>query len=377
MKKILIVFGTRPEAIKLVPVIKELRLFFDVKVCVTAQHRDMLDQVLNLFEIVPEYDLNLMSPNQDLTDITVKVLLGIKKILLIEKPDIVLVHGDTTTTMATSLAAFYLQTPVGHIEAGLRTNNIYSPFPEELNRQFTSLVTKFHFAPTKKARQNLINQKVPDKQIFVTGNTVIDTLLSIIDTARSMTFETKLLNNLPFLSKSKNQIPKIVLVTGHRRENFGSGFEGICFAIKELAELHSKIEIIYPVHLNPNVLEPVNRILSNIRNVHLIKPLDYLPFIKLMDLSNIILTDSGGIQEEAPSIGKPVLVMRNSTERPEAVESGTVMLVGTNRKKIVYEVSKLLSDEKIYKKMANVLNPYGDGRASQRISKILLEENLW
>ncbi len=374
MKKILIVFGTRPEAIKLVSVIKELRLFFDVKVCVTAQHRDMLDQVLNLFEIIPEYDLNLMSPNQDLTDITVKVLLGIKKILLIEKPDIVLVHGDTTTTMATSLAAFYLQTPVGHIEAGLRTNNIYSPFPEELNRQFTSLVTKFHFAPTKKARQNLLNQKVPDKQIFVTGNTVIDTLLSIIDTARSMTFEPKLLDNLPFLRKDKNQIPKIVLVTGHRRENFGSGFEGICFAIKELAELHSKIEIIYPVHLNPNVLEPVNRILSNIRNVHLIKPLDYLPFIKLMDLSNIILTDSGGIQEEAPSIGKPVLVMRNSTERPEAVESGTVMLVGTNIKKIVYEVSKLLSDEKIYKKMAHAHNPYGDGNASERILAVLLEE---
>ncbi len=374
MKKILIVFGTRPEAIKLVSVIKELRLFFDVKVCVTAQHRDMLDQVLNLFEIIPEYDLNLMSPNQDLTDITVKVLLGIKKILLIEKPDIVLVHGDTTTTMATSLAAFYLQTPVGHIEAGLRTNNIYSPFPEELNRQFTSLVTKFHFAPTKKARQNLLNQKVPDKQIFVTGNTVIDTLLSIIDTARSMTFEPKLLDNLPFLRKDKNQIPKIVLVTGHRRENFGSGFEGICFAIKELAELHSKIEIIYPVHLNPNVLEPVNRILPNIRNVHLIKPLDYLPFIKLMDLSNIILTDSGGIQEEAPSIGKPVLVMRNSTERPEAVESGTVMLVGTNIKKIVYEVSKLLSDEKIYKKMAHAHNPYGDGNASERILAVLLEE---
>jgi UDP-N-acetylglucosamine 2-epimerase (non-hydrolysing) len=374
VKKILIVFGTRPEAIKLVSVIKELRLFFDVKVCVTAQHRDMLDQVLNLFEIIPDYDLNLMSPNQDLTDITVKVLLGIKKILLIEKPDIVLVHGDTTTTMATSLAAFYLQTPVGHIEAGLRTNNIYSPFPEELNRQFTSLVTKFHFAPTKKARQNLLNQKVPDKQIFVTGNTVIDTLLSIIDTARSMTFEPKLLDNLPFLRKDKNQIPKIVLVTGHRRENFGSGFEGICFAIKELAELHSKIEIIYPVHLNPNVLEPVNRILSNIRNVHLIKPLDYLPFIKLMDLSNIILTDSGGIQEEAPSIGKPVLVMRNSTERPEAVESGTVMLVGTNIKKIVYEVSKLLSDEKIYKKMAHAHNPYGDGNASERILAVLLEE---
>lgn len=377
MKKVLIVFGTRPEAIKIVPVIKELRLFFDVKVCVTAQHRDMLDQVLNLFEIIPEYDLNLMSPNQDLFDITTKVLTGVKKILLLEKPDIVLVHGDTTTTMATSLAAFYLQIPIGHIEAGLRTNNIYSPFPEELNRQFTSLVTKFHFAPTDMARQNLLNQQVPDKQIFITGNTVIDSLFSVIDKARSMSFNQILINKLPFLKKDNNHLPRIILVTGHRRESFGGGFEEICFAIKELAELHREIEIIYPVHLNPNVLEPVNRILSNIKNVHLIEPLDYLPFVKLMDLSHIILTDSGGIQEEAPSLGKPVLVMRNSTERPEAVEAGTVVLVGANRKKIVFEASKLLSNEKIYNKMKKILNPYGDGKASQRISKILREESLW
>ena len=377
MKKVLIVFGTRPEAIKMAPVIKELRLFFDVKVCVTAQHRDMLDQVLSLFEIIPDYDLDLMNPSQDLYDITVNVLQGIKKILLIEKPDIVLVHGDTTTTMAASLASFYLQTSVGHIEAGLRTNNIYSPFPEELNRQFTSLVTKFHFAPTEKARQNLLNQQVTDKQIYVTGNTVIDSLFSVIDKARAMSFPTRLLNKLPFLRQDNNDTIKIILVTGHRRESFGKGLEEICFALKELAELHDEIEIIYPVHLNPNVTEPVNRILSNIKNVHLIEPLSYLPFVKLMDLSYIIITDSGGIQEEAPSLGKPVLVIRNSSERPEAIEAGTVMLVGTNRKKIVFEARKLLSDEKIYKNMAKILNPYGDGKASQRISKILLEENLW
>jgi UDP-N-acetylglucosamine 2-epimerase (non-hydrolysing) len=278
--------------------------------------------------------------------------------------------------MAASLAAFYRQTPVGHIEAGLRTNNIYSPFPEELNRQFTSLVTKFHFAPTKKARQNLINQQVPDKQIFVTGNTVIDSLFSIIDRARAINFPTKLLDELPFLKKENNDTTKIILVTGHRRESFGRGFEEICFAIKELSKLHDEIEIIYPVHLNPNVIEPVNRILSNIKNVHLIEPLGYLPFVKLMDLSYIVITDSGGIQEEAPSLGKPVLVMRNSSERPEAIEAGTVMLVGANRKKIVFEASKLISDEKIYKNMSKILNPYGDGKASQRILKILLEENL-
>ena len=328
MKKVLIVFGTRPEAIKMAPVIKELRLFFDVKVCVTAQHRDMLDQVLSLFEIIPDYDLDLMNPSQDLYDITVNVLQGIKKILLIEKPDIVLVHGDTTTTMAASLASFYLQTSVGHIEAGLRTNNIYSPFPEELNRQFTSLVTKFHFAPTEKARQNLLNQQVTDKQIYVTGNTVIDSLFSVIDKARAMSFPTRLLNKLPFLRQDNNDTIKIILVTGHRRESFGKGLEEICFALKELAELHDEIEIIYPVHLNPNVTEPVNRILSNIKNVHLIEPLSYLPFVKLMDLSYIIITDSGGIQEEAPSLGKPVLVIRNSSERPEAIEAGTVMLGG-------------------------------------------------
>ena len=376
MKKILIVFGTRPEAIKMVPVIKELRLFFNVKVCVTAQHRDMLDQVLRLFEIVPDYDLDLMNPNQDLYDITVNVLQGIKKILLIEKPDIAIVHGDTTTTMAASLAAFYQQIPVGHIEAGLRTNNIYSPFPEELNRQFTSLVTKFHFAPTEKARQNLLNQQVPDKQIFVTGNTVIDSLFSVLDKAREMSFPSKLLSKLPFLSHGNNDSSRIILVTGHRRESFGRGFEEICFALKELAELHNEIEIIYPVHLNPNVIEPVNRILSNIKNVHLIEPLDYLHFVKLMDLSYIIITDSGGIQEEAPSLGKPVLVMRNSTERPEAIEAGTVKLVGPNKNKIIYEANTLLSDVKKYKNMAKILNPYGDGKASQRISKILLVEIL-
>ncbi len=376
MKKVLIVFGTRPEAIKMVTVIKELKLFFDVKVCVTAQHRDMLDQVLNLFEIIPDYDLDLMSPNQDLFDITVSVLQGIKKILFIAKPDIVLVHGDTTTTMAASLAAFYLQIPVGHVEAGLRTYNIYSPFPEEVNRQFTSLVTKFHFAPTEKARQNLLDQKIPDKQIYVTGNTVIDSLFSVKEKVKKIRFSPKVLNKLPFLYQEKN-VPNIILVTGHRRENFGKGFEEICFAIRELAKMHQDVEIIYPVHLNPNVMEPVNRVLSKIKNVHLIEPMGYLPFVKLMVLSYIILTDSGGIQEEAPSLGKPVLVMRNSSERPEAIEAGAVKLVGTNRKKIVFEVSKLLSNKKLYKNMSTILNPYGDGKASQRISKILREENLW
>jgi UDP-N-acetylglucosamine 2-epimerase (non-hydrolysing) len=376
VKKVLIVFGTRPEAIKIVPVIKELRTSFDVKVCVTAQHRDMLDQVLNLFEIIPDYDLNLMSPNQDLFDVTSKVLLGIKKVLSIEKPDIVLVHGDTTTTMATSLAAFYFQITIGHIEAGLRTNNIYSPFPEELNRQFTSLVTKFHFAPTQNARQNLLDQKVPDDQIYVTGNTVIDTLFSVKKKVKKIRFSPKVLNKLPFLDQ-ESSIPKIILVTGHRRENFGKGFEEICFAIRDLAKMYHDVEIVYPVHLNPNVIEPVNRILSNIKNVTLIEPMDYLPFIKLMDQSYIILTDSGGIQEEAPSLGKPVLVLRNSSERPEAIEAGTVKLVGTNRKKIVFEASKLLSDKGCYKSMSSILNPYGDGKASQRISKILSEENLW
>jgi UDP-N-acetylglucosamine 2-epimerase (non-hydrolysing) len=377
MVKVLTVFGTRPEAIKMAPVVHALRNKLDVKVCVTAQHREMLDQVLDLFEITPDYDLNIMKSGQDLFDVTSNILLRIKKVLQSESPDIVLVHGDTTTSMATAMAAFYLQIPVGHVEAGLRTHNINSPFPEELNRQFTSLVAKFHFSPTEKARQNLLNQQVPDKQIFVTGNTVIDSLFSVIDKARAMIYPPKLLMKLSFLRQDNNHLPRIILVTGHRRESFGSGFEEICFAIKELAELHDEIEIVYPVHLNPNVVEPVSRILSNIKNVHLIEPLDYLPFIKLMDLSYIVMTDSGGIQEEAPSLGKPVLVMRNFTERPEAIEAGTVKLVGTNKKKIISEANKLLSDERIYKKMAKILNPYGDGKASQRISKILLEENLW
>ncbi|MDB0021052.1 UDP-N-acetylglucosamine 2-epimerase (non-hydrolyzing) [Candidatus Pseudothioglobus singularis] len=377
MKKILIVFGTRPEAIKIAPVIKELKLFFDVKVCVTAQHRDMLDQVLKIFDILPEYDLDIMRPNQDLFDVTNKVLLGVKEVILKEKPNIVIVHGDTTTTMAASLAAFYLQIPVGHIEAGLRTHNIESPFPEELNRKLTSLVTKIHFAPTVLSRQNLLNEKVPESQIFITGNTVIDSLFFLLKKARSFNFSIDLLQKLPFLALDKKNYPLIILVTGHRRENFGKGFEEICFAIKKIAELYPNVEIVYPVHLNPNVRKPVNHILSGIKNIHLIEPLNYLPFIKLMDSCHFILTDSGGIQEEAPSLGKPVLVMRNTTERPEGIKAGTIKLVGIDKEKIFNEASKLLSSNKVYNKMAKSVNPYGDGLASQRIAKILLEDNLW
>ena len=377
MKKILIVFGTRPEAIKIAPLIKELKLFFNVKVCVTAQHRDMLDQVLNIFNIVPEYDLDIMRPNQDLFDITTKVLIGVKGVLLKEQPNIVLVHGDTTTTMASSLAAFYLQIPVGHIEAGLRTNNIQSPFPEELNRQLTSRITKFHFTPTKMSCQNLLIEKVPNDQIFITGNTVIDSLFTLIERARNLNYPIDLLKKLPFLALDFNSYPRVILVTGHRRENFGKGFEEICLAIKRIAGFYPKVQIIYPVHLNPNVREPVNRILSDTSNIHLIEPLDYLPFIKLMDSCYFILTDSGGIQEEAPSLGKPVLVMRNTTERPEGIKAGTIKLVGIDKEKIFNEACKLLSSDKVYSKMAQSSNPYGDGLASKRIAKILLESNLW
>jgi len=377
VKKILIVFGTRPEAIKIAPLIKELKLFFNVKVCVTAQHRDMLDQVLNIFNIVPEYDLDIMRPNQDLFDITTKVLIGVKGVLLKEQPNIVLVHGDTTTTMASSLAAFYLQIPVGHIEAGLRTNNIQSPFPEELNRQLTSRITKFHFTPTKMSCQNLLIEKVPNDQIFITGNTVIDSLFTLIERARNLNYPIDLLKKLPFLALDFNSYPRVILVTGHRRENFGKGFEEICLAIKRIAGFYPKVQIIYPVHLNPNVREPVNRILSDTSNIHLIEPLDYLPFIKLMDSCYFILTDSGGIQEEAPSLGKPVLVMRNTTERPEGIKAGTIKLVGIDKEKIFNEACKLLSSDKVYSKMAQSSNPYGDGLASKRIAKILLESNLW
>jgi len=376
MVKILAVFGTRPEAIKMAPVVHALRKKVDVKVCVTAQHRQMLDQVLTLFEITPDYDLDIMKPGQDLFDVTSQVLLGIKKILQSVNPDIVLVHGDTTTSMAVSMAAFYLQIPVGHVEAGLRTYDINSPFPEEFNRQLTSKITELHFAPTEIARQNLLDERVSDSQIFVTGNTVIDALLSMVEKARAVNFSDSVLEGAPFLKQAKIDIPRIVLVTGHRRENFGQGFEEICHALYDIASKNPDIKIVYPVHLNPNVRGPVNRILSNIDNVHLIEPMEYLTFIKLMDLSYLILTDSGGIQEEAPSLGKPVLVMRDTTERPEAVEAGTVKLVGTNKKEIVTMVNQLLENKELYTKMSRAHNPYGDGNASHTICDILVSRKV-
>jgi UDP-N-acetylglucosamine 2-epimerase (non-hydrolysing) len=370
--KILTVFGTRPEAIKMAPVVKALQNSqeFSVSICVTAQHRDMLDQVLDLFEIKPDYDLNIMLPGQDLFDVTSNVLLGMKKVLLEAKPDLVLVHGDTTTSMTTSLAAYYMQIAVGHVEAGLRTHDIYSPFPEEVNRQITGRVTDYHFAPTEQARQNLLAEHIADEKIVVTGNTVIDALFSVVEKAKEVQFSDQLLEEVPFLSDDKK--PKTILVTGHRRENFGTGFENICQALHDLGDMHPDVQIIFPVHLNPNVREPVKRILTGVKNVHLIEPQDYLLFVKLMSLSYLILTDSGGIQEEAPSLGKPVLVMRDTTERPEALEAGTVKLVGANRDKIVEEVSLLLSDDNAYKKMAMAHNPYGDGVASECILNFLL-----
>jgi len=369
--KILAVFGTRPEAIKMAPVIRALDNNFDVKICVTAQHRQMLDQVLELFEITPDYDLDIMRPGQDLFDITSNVLSGVKKVLQIEEPDIVLVHGDTTTSMASAMASFYLKIPVGHVEAGLRTYDINSPFPEEFNRQITSRIATLNFAPTKISRQNLLDEKVPDSQIYVTGNTVIDALFSMVEKARIIDFSDALLKRMPFLSQEKSDIPRIILVTGHRRENFGLGFKEICHALSIISNENPDIHIIYPVHLNPNVRKPVNRILSNLNNVHLIEPMEYLSFIKLMDLSYLILTDSGGIQEEAPSLGKPVLVMRDTTERPEAVESGTVKLVGTNKNEIVKMVNKLLTDSNFYMQMSIAHNPYGDGKAGSIICDIL------
>jgi len=370
--KVLIVFGTRPEAIKMAPVVRVLEKVLNVVVCVTAQHREMLDQVLGLFEITPHYDLNIMKPGQDLFDVTSNVLLGLRSVLKEEQPDLVLVHGDTTTSMAASLAAFYLQIPVGHVEAGLRTHDIYSPFPEEVNRQLTGRIVTHHFAPTEQARSNLLAEGVAEDQIVVTGNTVIDALLSVVEKARMVPFSDEILSQLPFLAAEESS-PRIVLVTGHRRENFGRGFEEICQALSQLATQYPEVQIIYPVHLNPNVREPVNRVLSGVENVQLIEPLDYLPFIKLMDLSYLVLTDSGGIQEEAPSLGKPVLVMRDTTERPEAVEAGTVELVGADSSNIVAAVERLLNDSVAYKAMSRAHNPYGDGQACERILKKLGE----
>jgi len=376
MVKILAVFGTRPEAIKMAPLIHSLNKKIDVKVCITAQHRQMLDQILELFEITPDYDLDIMKPNQDLFDITTHVLSEIKIVILKEQPDVVLVHGDTTTSMAAAMAAFYLEVPVGHVEAGLRTYDINSPFPEEFNRQLISRIATFHFAPTEITRQNLLDERVPDRQIYVTGNTVIDALLSLVKKARAADFSDSTLEKIPFLKQEKDTLPHIILVTGHRRENFGQGFEEICQSLRYIANENPDIQIVYPVHLNPNVREPVNRILSDINNIHLIEPLEYLVFIKLMDLSYLILTDSGGIQEEAPSLGKPVLVMRNVTERPEAIKAGTARLVGTSRKEIVKMVNKLLTNDKLYNQMSRTHNPYGDGSSSKAICDVLVSRGI-
>ena len=374
MKKILLVFGTRPEAIKMAPLVKALQKdteHFETRVCVTAQHRQMLDQVLEVFGITPEYDLNIMAPNQDLYDITAKVLLGLREVLKDFRPDTVLVHGDTTTSMAASLAAFYMQIPVGHVEAGLRTYNMLSPWPEEMNRQVTDRICTYYFAPTEQSRANLLQENIDAKKIFITGNTVIDALLmavDIISTAAGV--KEKMAKELQEKGYTVGD-REYILVTGHRRENFGDGFLHICKAIKELAALHPEMDIVYPVHLNPNVQKPVYELLSGLSNVYLISPLDYLPFIYAMQHSTLLLTDSGGVQEEAPSLGKPVLVMRDTTERPEAVEAGTVKLVGTDAEAIVSNVTALLQDKEMYKRMSETHNPYGDGQACERIIAVL------
>ena len=370
MKKILLVFGTRPEAIKMAPLVKALQKdteHFETRVCVTAQHRQMLDQVLEVFGITPEYDLNIMAPNQDLYDITAKVLLGLREVLKDFRPDTVLVHGDTTTSMAASLAAFYMQIPVGHVEAGLRTYNMLSPWPEEMNRQVTDRICTYYFAPTEQSRANLLQENIDAKKIFITGNTVIDALLMAVDIISTTAgVKEKMAKELQEKGYTVGD-REYILVTGHRRENFGDGFLHICKAIKELAALHPEMDIVYPVHLNPNVQKPVYELLSGLSNVYLISPLDYLPFIYAMQHSTLLLTDSGGVQEEAPSLGKPVLVLRDTTERPEAVEAGTVKLVGTDAEAIVSNVTALLLDKEMYKRMSETHNPYGDGQACERI----------
>ncbi|UBD65888.1 UDP-N-acetylglucosamine 2-epimerase (non-hydrolyzing) [Bacteroides salyersiae] len=374
MKKILLVFGTRPEAIKMAPLVKEFQKdteHFETKVCVTAQHRQMLDQVLEVFGIMPDYDLNIMAPNQDLYDITSKVLLGLRDVLKDFAPDVVLVHGDTTTSMAASLAAFYRQIAVAHVEAGLRTYDMLSPWPEEMNRQVTDRICTYYFAPTGQSRQNLLRENIEEKKIFVTGNTVIDALLMAVDIiATKMGMEEQIHKEIQEKGYTVGE-RDYILVTGHRRENFGEGFLHICKAIRELASQYPDIDIVYPVHLNPNVQKPVYELLSGLDNVFLISPLDYLPFIYAMQHSILLLTDSGGVQEEAPSLGKPVLVMRNTTERPEAVEAGTVKLVGTDAETIVGNVVELLRNKELYKRMSETHNPYGDGQACERIVNAL------
>lgn len=372
MMRILTVFGTRPEAIKMAPVVKAIarRDNCDSRVCVTGQHREMLDQVLSLFEIKPEWDLKVMKPGQDLTDVTSRVLAGMRDVLNEWRPDFMLVHGDTTTTFAASLAAFYARLDVGHVEAGLRTGNRYAPWPEEMNRTLTGVLAAHHFAPTDGARQNLLREGIAEERIHVTGNTVIDALLDVVDMTRNdHHICSRLDEQFSFLDREK----RLIVVTGHRRENFGDGFDNICKALRTLAE-RDDTQIVYPVHLNPNVQRPVRQILGNVTNVHLIEPLDYLPFVGLLGRSDLIITDSGGIQEEAPSLGKPVLVMRETTERPEAVEAGTVRLVGTDKKSIIQEASRLLDDQEHYQSMATAHNPYGDGQAAERIAKEILND---
>ncbi|MGE8634860.1 MAG: non-hydrolyzing UDP-N-acetylglucosamine 2-epimerase [Achromobacter piechaudii] len=367
--KVLTVFGTRPEAIKMAPVVKALAVdpAFDAKVCVTAQHREMLDQVLELFDITPDFDLNLMAPGQDLSDITSKVLVGMREVYRQWMPDIVLVHGDTTTTLATSLSAYYAKVKVGHVEAGLRTGNKYSPWPEEMNRRLTGAVADVHFAPTAGSQAHLLREGIAQNLIHVSGNTVIDALLDVVERVRAEgPLKRKFEEQFSFVDPLK----RLLLVTGHRRENFGASFENICLALRDIAA-RGDVEIVYPVHPNPNVQEPVRRILGDVENVHLILPLDYLPFVYLMDRSAFLITDSGGIQEEAPSLGKPVLVMRDTTERPEAVDAGTVKLVGTDRVAIYEAANLLLDDQEAHEVMARAHNPYGDGQAATRIRDIL------
>ncbi len=374
-KKIMLVFGTRPEAIKMSPLIHKLQLEperFEFKVCVTSQHREMLDQVLKIFKIVPDFDLNLMKQNQNLSEITSLILKKVSSLLNIYKPDTVLVHGDTTTTLATSIAAFYETIPVGHVEAGLRTHNLNAPFPEEFNRQIVSKIARWHFAPTVISKNNLLSEGIDKSTISVTGNTVIDSLKWVLNNIdnnkeKKIYLEKKIDNYLNFNWKSKN----FILVTAHRRENFGSGLMQICHSIKELASKYKQMNFVYPVHLNPNVFKPAHDILGDNKNIHLLEPLEYEDFIYLLKYSYLVLTDSGGIQEEAPSLGKPVLVMRDITERPEAIEAGTVKLIGSNQKSIVRGVTNLIDDYKLYKSMSISINPYGDGLASNRILDVL------
>ena len=378
MKKIMLVFGTRPEAIKMAPLVKEFQKHpeeFETIVCVTGQHRQMLDQVLEIFDIKPDYDLNIMKQGQDLYDVTARVLTGMRDVLAESKPNVVLVHGDTTTSTAAALAAFYQQIPVGHVEAGLRTHNIYSPWPEEMNRQVTGRIATYDFAPTPLSRDNLLTEGVDDSKITVTGNTVIDALYWVVDKIKSSSeLQAELTAELLKAGYDVNRLNngrKLVLITGHRRENFGEGFISMCRAIKALTEKYPEVDFVYPMHLNPNVRKPIHEVfgedLTGLGNMFFIEPLEYLSFVFLMEKSSIVLTDSGGIQEEAPGLGKPVLVMRDTTERPEALSAGTVRLVGTDYNKIVSEVSSLLDDEKHYEEMSKAVNPYGDGLACQRI----------